>query len=171
MTTLTTCRWCSGDVDTAAQKCRHCGEWLTARPAPPAAQAHTPAPTSNHPSHHPEGALPRAGWTAAAALALGTVLPFLQVPIFGGVSLWNASKLDAGIVVAAAALVAYGGQQGTRRLVLLGALAASVIVGWDAFSVLRAGGEAAMFVSFGVGFWAMAVGCAAAWWSAFREND
>lgn len=28
MNEMTTCRFCGGEVEPSAQKCRHCGEWL-----------------------------------------------------------------------------------------------------------------------------------------------
>lgn len=30
---MATCPYCDGEVGEAAQKCRHCGEWLTEQPA------------------------------------------------------------------------------------------------------------------------------------------
>jgi hypothetical protein len=171
MLTTANCRYCKGEVDHDAKKCRHCGEWLVEPPMPPPASKPTaprwaPAQVIEAAPH--PGAL---GWVGAGILALGTFLPFVSIPLLGGVSLWNGGP-DGALVFGAAALVAGAHWKHWRTAMLLASCAALAIVVWDIIAIYgKMDGEMRSFVGLGIGAFAMLGGAIVSAIAAWRMPD
>lgn len=162
------CQYCKAEIDWDVQKCRHCGEWI--------GEPQAAAPAIGQPVDHYvprrdfelSGSPGILGWLGTAALAGGVFLPFISMPIIGGLSMWDAGK--DGVFVFAAGLVAmFAHWRQWRWLMLAGAVPATGVVGYDTYRLISVlGQEGGGMFGVGIGGILMLAGGIAAVIAAWR---
>jgi hypothetical protein len=148
------CRYCKAEIDWNALKCRHCGEWVG---EPEVAHSTAPTPAIDRPVTHFVPASTFAtempsllGWFATAALAGGVFLPFVSLPLIGGISFWNLH--NDGVFVLATALIAMLAHWRQWRMIMLGAtFPGTGLVAWDVMRLERELSDASGMVGLGLG--------------------